>query len=61
MHANQIKTYKVLPWYRACQEIALKFLYVQQFGQRAWGLVLMGACLGMRLYGQQWEAACMES
>ena len=25
------------------------------------GLVLMGACLGMRLYGQQWEAACTET
>ena len=43
---------------RSLLEIAQNILIVHPFDKWGWGFVLMGECLGLNLYRQQWEAGC---
>ena len=40
---------------RSLLEIDQNFLIVHHFDQLDWGLILMGECLGLNLFRQQWE------
>ena len=44
---------------RSLFEIAQNILIDHHFDQWDWGLVLMDECLGLNLYRQQWEIACI--
>ena len=43
---------------RSLLEIAQNILIAHHFDRWGWGLVLIGECLELNLYRQQWEAAC---
>ena len=38
------------------REAYQKYLIVHHFGQWGWSLVMMGKCLGLNVYWQQWES-----
>ena len=66
LHVNVIYRFSSISWStranfkfekkRSLLEIGQNILIVHPFDKWCWGFVLMGECLGLNLFSQQWES-----